>query len=91
MPLSDDEQRKFDEIEHALHDEDPRFSTTITIAHLRRRRTLAAVAYFCGGILLLMAGLVSTQGSVALGVMISVAGFLTMVWAVALYLRRQPR
>ena len=81
MPLSEDDQRKFDEIEQALLDEDPVFPTTITIVQLRRRVARAAVAYFCAGIELLLTGLVSTQGSVALGV---------LIWAAALYVRRRP-
>jgi len=89
MPLSDEDQRKFDEIERSLLEEDPVFSTTITIVRLRRRRVLATVAYFCVGIVLLVAGLVSTQGSLAVGVLISTAGFLVMVGATALFMRRR--
>jgi len=40
-----------------------------------------AVAYFCAGIVLLLTGLVSTQRSVALGV---------LTWAAARYVRRRP-
>lgn len=90
MPLSEDDQRKFDEIERSLFDEDPVFSTTITIVHLRRRRVLATVAAFSAGIFLLVAGLVSTQGSLALGVLISIAGFLVMVGAAFFLIRRWP-
>jgi len=81
MALSEEDQRKFDEIERALFKQDPIFSTTRTIDRLRRRRRWSSVAWFCLGVLFLVAGLVSTQGSLAFGVLISLLGFLVMVGA----------
>jgi hypothetical protein len=52
MALSEEDQRKFDEIERGLLEQDPVFSTT-TIDRLRRRRRWSAVASFCVGVLLL--------------------------------------
>ena len=89
MPLSEDEQRKLDEIERALFDEDPVFSRTITMNRLWRQRMQATVAYFCVGMVMLVAGVVLTPGPVPVGVLISGAGFLIMVWGVALFFRRR--
>lgn len=91
MALSEEDQRKFDEIERALFEQDPVFSTTKTIDRLRRRRRWAAVAFFCVGVLLLAAGLVLTQGSLAWGVLISLTGFLVMVGAVFGFTGRHHR
>ena len=90
MALSEDDQRRFDEIEQALFDQDPVFSTTMTIVRLRRRQLHASVASVCVGVLLLLTGLVWTQGSVAWGVLISVTGFLVMVGSAAHFARRRP-
>jgi len=81
MALSDDDQRRFDEIERALLEQDPVFAKTMTIDHLRRRRLRARAAWFCIGVLLLVSGLIWTQLSLTGGVAISVAGFITMVGA----------
>ena len=40
MPLSKDEQRRFDEIEQALREDDPLFAATVTFDRLRRRRLI---------------------------------------------------
>ena len=91
MALSEEDQRKFDEIERGLLEQDPILSTTTTIDRLRRRRRWSAVASFCVGVLLLVAGLVVTQGSLVWGVLISVAGFLVMVGAVVQSAGRRRR
>ena len=91
MALSEEDQRKFDEIERGLLEQDPVFSTTTTIDRLRQRRRWSAVASFCVGVLLLVAGLVLTQGSLVWGVLISVAGFLVMVGAVVQSAGRRRR
>ena len=83
MALSEDDQRIFDEIERAFLDEDPAFSRSMTIGHLRRRRLRAHAAYFCIGVLLLVTGLMWTQVSLPWGVFISVAGFVVMVGSAA--------
>jgi len=74
MALSEDDQRRLDEIERALMDLDPDFSKSMTIGHLPRRRHWAHAAYFCIGVLLLVTGLMWTQVSLAWGVSISVVG-----------------
>jgi hypothetical protein len=90
MALSEEDQRKFDEIESGLLEQAPVFSTT-TIDRLRRRRRWAAVASFCVGILLLVAGLVWTQASLVWGVLMSVAGLLVMIGVVVQSAGRRRR
>ena len=61
MPLSKDEQRRFDEIERALREDDPRFAAGTGLDQLRRRRTSVAAGGFLLGLLLVFAGLVATR------------------------------
>ena len=89
MPLSEDEQRRLDEIERALHAEDPKFAGH-SIEAAWRRRTVVAGAVVLVGVMLLVAGLVTTQASLAAGLIISIVGFLSMVGGAAMFLRR-PR
>jgi len=42
MPLSEDEQRRLDEIERALYRDDPTFASEQTLERFRRRRMVAA-------------------------------------------------
>ena len=44
MPLSEDDQRKLDQIEQALAKDDPRFAETVNIDRWRRRRIALAGA-----------------------------------------------
>ena len=89
MPLSDDEQRRLDEIEHALRTEDPTFAASIAMDRFRHRRVRWLIAIFVLGVVALLVGLVVTTGSLVVGLAISVIGFLAMVAAVALRFRRR--
>jgi hypothetical protein len=91
MALSEDDQRRFDEIERALLEQDPDFSRSMTIDRLRRRRIRAGVAWFCLGVLLLLTGLVWTQVSLAWGALISIWGFIVMVGGAAHNIGRRHR
>ena len=88
MPLSEDDQRRLDEIERALQRDDPKFAARHSLGRFRRRRLVAAGAVVLIGMVLLVAGLAVTQAALLLGVIISVAGFLTMVCGAAVLLRR---
>jgi len=88
MPLSEDDQRRLDEIEHALQRDDPKFAAGHSLERFRRRRLVAAGAFVLIGMVLLVVGLAVTQAAPLLGVIISVAGFLTMVCGAAVLLRR---
>ena len=76
MPLSEHEQRQFEQIEQALRAGDPRFAHAVRAADPRvryKRRVIRATLGFLIGIGLLLAGVVI---NVAL---IGVAGFLLML------------
>jgi Protein of unknown function (DUF3040) len=88
VPLSDHEQRQFEQIEQALRADDPRFANVVRAADPRvryKRRVIDAALGFLAGVGLLLAGVVI---NVAL---IAVAGFMVMLacsmWAVTSYRR----
>ena len=75
MPLSEHEQRLLEQMERALHAEDPKFASSLRGADPRthyRRRTLQASVGFLLGIGLLVAGVLKHPA-------ISVVGFLFML------------
>ena len=90
MPLSEDEQRRLDEIERALHHDDPKFAARQTIDRVWLRRTVAAAAAVLIGMVLLVVGLITTQAVLVVGVIVSVTGFRTMVGGAAFITRRPP-
>ena len=79
--LSRDEQRRLDEIERALRDDDPRFAATVTFAHARHHHAIVGGVGFLLGMAALIVGAVAAQALLAVGVIISLAGFLAMVAA----------
>ncbi|WP_194898041.1 DUF3040 domain-containing protein [Catenulispora pinisilvae] len=90
MPLSDHEQRLLEQMERALHAEDPKFASALQGADLRalfRRRALLAVIGFVLGVGMLVAGVVISQ------IALSVAGFVVMLacaWLTYASWRRIP-
>ena len=91
MALSEGEQRRLDEIERALRTDDPKFAATITIEHARRHRFVVAALLFVLGMVILVAGLVTADAALWLGVVVSVAGFAAMVAGALLYFRSLRR
>jgi len=91
MPLSEDEQRQLDEIEHALLADDPKFGAGQTMERVWRRRTVTAGAVVLIGAVLLVVGLVVTQAALVAGMIISIIGFLAMVIGAAQFIRRPRR
>ncbi len=89
MPLSEDDQRRLDEIERALQRDDPKFAAGHPLERFRRRRLVAAGAVVLIGMVLLVVGLTVTQAALQVGVIIGVAGFLTMVGGAAVLIRRR--
>ena len=89
MPLSEDDQRRLDEIERALQRDDPKFAAGQSLERLRWRRMVAAGAVVLIGMVLLVVGLAVTQAALVVGVIISVAGFVTMVGGAAVLIRRR--
>lgn len=90
MPLSEHEQRMLDEIERALYEDDPKFATSVDVARIRRRRPIAAAVVFLVGLICLVVGVIATQSVLALGVVVSVVGFLVMVGGVGLFVFGVP-
>jgi Protein of unknown function (DUF3040). len=89
MALSNDEQRTLDEIERALRDEDPVFVNAVSLDHLRRHRVIVGGLAFLLGAVMLVLGEVASQAQLAVGVIVGVAGFVTMFVAIAWMLRRR--
>ncbi len=89
MPLSEDDQRRLDEIERALQRDDPKFAAGRSLERLRQRRLVAAGAVVLIGMVLLVVGLAVTQAALPVGVIISVTGFLFMVGGAAVLIRRR--
>jgi hypothetical protein len=88
MPLSEHEQRQFEQIEQALRASDPRFAEAVRAADPRvhyKRRIIGAALGFLIGVGLLLAGVVADV------IPIAVAGFVVMLacslWAVTSYRR----
>jgi hypothetical protein len=80
VPLSEEELRLLEQMEHALAAEDPKFASTLRGTSLRRsarRRAIAAGVVFVLGIALLMGGVMSGKG--ALGFAIGIGGFVVML------------
>ena len=78
MALSNDEQHTLDEIERALRDEDPVFVQAVDFDRLRRRRVMTGALLFLLGMVVLVIGEVASQAQMAVGVIVGVAGFVTM-------------
>ena len=89
MALSNDEQRTLDEIERALRDDDPTFVNAVSLDHLRRHRAVVGGFAFLLGLVLLVVGEVASQAQLAVGVIVGVAGFVSMFFAIAWMLRRR--
>ncbi len=89
MPLSEDDQRRLDEIERALQRDDPKFAAGHSLERFRQRRLVAAGAVVGIGVVLLVVGLAVTKAALPVGVIISVAGFLFMVGGAAVLIRRR--
>ena len=88
MPMSEHEQRQFEQIERALRASDPRFADAVRAADPRvhyKRRIIGAALGFLIGVGLLLAGVV------AVVIPVAVAGFVVMLacslWAVTSYRR----
>jgi len=85
MALSEYEQRKLEEIERALHGDDPGFASSIDMGVIRRHRRVGAAVVLMVGVLVLIAGAVAAQGLPLAGVVVSVVGFVVMVAGAGLF------
>ena len=87
MPLSRDEQRKLDEIERSLSRDDPKFAAKVTIDRVRRSRVRIAAGMLVLGAVVIIVGLIVTLDVVGVGVVIVVAGLLTLAGGGVLLMR----
>ncbi len=78
MPLSEREQRTLDEMEQALHLDDPTFAADVDLDHLRLHRWVIRGSVFLAGMVLLVIGAVLSMAVLTVGVVTSVIGFLVM-------------
>ena len=90
MALSEFEQRKLDEIERALHRDDPGFVSAIKMGAMQRHGRFVAAVVFVVGLLALVAGVVLAQGLPLVGVAVSVLGFVVMVAGAGLFVSGRP-
>jgi len=87
VPLSEHEQRLFEQIERSLA-EDPKFASAVRASDPRfhaRRRLVAAGALFIAGIALLVYGVVSKVP------LLGVGGFVVMLGSVAFWMQSYRR
>ena len=87
MPLSRDEQRKLDEIERSLNRDDPKFAAKVTMDRVRRSRVRIAAGLLVLGAVVIIVGLIVTLDVVGVGVVIVVAGLLTLAGGGVLLMR----
>ncbi|SDR70213.1 Protein of unknown function [Nocardioides scoriae] len=81
MPLSEEELRLLEQMEHALAQEDPKFASTLRGSAMERTakmRTIGAAAVFVVGIFMLMGG------AVAQAIWLAVLGFVVMLGSATL-------
>ena len=87
MSLSRDEQRTLDAIERTFRDDDPKFTANFASARVGRRQRMIGYAAFLLGVTALLAGAIAAQAQTAVGVIVSLAGFLAMCAAAWLLFR----
>jgi predicted cobalt transporter CbtA len=84
VPLSEHEQRLLEQIEQSLYAEDPKFARswkTRDLHSIKRARLVRASVLFVVGLGLLLAGVITLNGSAVVGIALGVAGFLLMLGA----------
>ena len=85
MALSEYEQRKLDEIERSLHSDDPALATILDTGVVGRQRRVVAAVIFVGGLVALSGGAVTALSLPAVGIVLSVLGFVAMGVGAGLY------
>ena len=78
MPLSEEELRLLEQMERALVAEDPKLASTMRgskLRHRQRRRAYIAAGAFVAGVVVLMAGAITSQ------TIVGIVGFVVMLGA----------
>jgi hypothetical protein len=83
MPLSDDEQRRLDEIERDLRGDNPTFAPSVIPTRADQRPVMIATTALFLGTIVLVTGLAVSQGPTALGMATVVIGLSIMLRASA--------
>ena len=84
MKLSRHEQQILAEIEQGVQTQDPEFFARMTGSHYRRGSTARGSVAFLSGLVAFMAAAVTAQVMPAVGVVVSLAAFMTMFWGLSL-------
>ena len=99
MALSDEDQRRLDELERSFQADDKAHRVGLAgclgsvlaaagaVDDARQRRRVAACAVMGVGLVVLLTGLMLTQGSAVFGVLVAVVGLVVIMGASALFLR----
>ena len=90
MALSEYEQRKLNEIERSLHSDDPALATILDTGVVGRQRRVVAAVIFVGGLVALIGGAVTALSLPAVGIVLSVLGFVAMGVGTELYFSGRP-
>jgi hypothetical protein len=85
VALSEYEQRKLNEIERSLHSDDPAVATSWTTGVVRHQRRVIAAVIFVGGVVAPIGGAVTGMSLPAVGIVLSVLGFVAMGVGTGLY------
>ncbi len=86
MPLSEEEQRLLEQMEHALATEDPKFASALRGSNLRarlRRTAIVSALGFAAGVVVLMFGVVlelTVVGVAGFCLMLASAYFFVTAW-----------
>lgn len=102
MALSEEEQRRLDELERSFHFDDAfrvglgrrariRFTRAGEFDDAWQRRRVAACAVMGVGLVVLLTGLMLARSSAEFGVMVAAFGSVIMTGAVVLFLRHGER
>ena len=84
MKLSEHERRVLEEIEQGVQSEDPEFFATMTGSQCRRAGTVRGFVTFVSGLVAFMVAAVIAQVVPAVGVVVSLAAFMSMCWGLSL-------
>lgn len=83
MKLSEHEQQMLDEIQQGVLAEDPEFYASMAGSPSHRGRSVRGGVTFLFGLVAFMVSAILAQASPGWGVIVSLVGFLTMFWGMA--------
>jgi hypothetical protein len=84
MKLSEHEQQILDNIQQGVQAEDPEFFARMTGSQCRRGGSVRGSVAFVSGLVAFMVAAVIAQVMPAVGIVVSLAAFMTMFWGLSL-------